>query len=254
MSTSAKQNEANVIQNFSNAFRDAYLSRYTNGMVSSSYVGSHLGKQDVELADYLAAVNSRFALIEFKAFEKNLSTEIKRKPLRRKLSALYQERDDLLDMGKTIHFIGWGEKQEIFIEGEQFPCSPIYCESLRFERYPFFLCKLANPDFSDKHSRRQAGDAFINDFFDSKQVGGDSVRFKRYVAELFELAGKDSEGELKTMQGNVFAYITIVGTSEPQFITVPFTGINQLYALTIGNRFERERQKSRDNDEPEFSR
>ena len=100
--------EADLIPQFTGELQRRFLELYGQGEVSASVVGSALGGQDAELADYLLAANARFSLIEFKANEGCIISE-KDKDLRLKLCQALSIDTAKRARARDIHYVAWGD-------------------------------------------------------------------------------------------------------------------------------------------------
>lgn len=222
--------EQDLIVQFSNDLQRQFLQKSVqNDRVFRTYSGSAIGAQDRELADYLLAVNARFALIEFKADEDNIKSE-KSKLLRVALCTVLASDSAMLARAREMHFVAWGQLEHQNIFGV---CNPQLISEIVMASYADKVCSTIDCAFPVAKINAIASSKFINSFLEFKTKGGPWKRFKRYLEELYLLAKKDTAGALSEFQGSVYVFVPSSAAKPAQVMSVRFSGLQHLFDLTI---------------------
>lgn len=209
--------EQNVIMRFSKK-----LEKLASQRKLSSYAGSALGSQDTVFADYLLATDTRFCLIEFKARRANISSE-NQKSLRIDLFKHLSQDKSTLSRSLVVHYMCWGTIESYNVPGLDELADR---EGEILSQYAPCVAPYMPVKPKLKKPREYLPEEFIGHFFDSRLVGSNLTRFKRYIEELAELAA-DSKEDGSTLQGMVCLFVPDLGV----FDNLRFTGITHLMRL-----------------------
>jgi hypothetical protein len=226
--------EQDVILQFSNELQRHFL--YQQQLLNSahsSYAGSALGGQDRELADYLLSVNARFALIEFKADESSIASEIS-KPLRIGLCSQLASDSAMRARAQEMHFIAWGKLED---DGASEIDEFLKVRKIVLARYAERVCLHCNGTLKVVDSEK-----FITSFLKYKTKGGSGSRFKRYLEDLFALADKGAADSFAEFQGTVYVYMPSSDSRVRKIVTIPFMGLQHLFSLTTDTQIEKSRK------------
>lgn len=221
-----KKNEADVVGQLGRLIDLLFVDAMRSGVSNSHYIASALARQDVELADFLLGANSRFSLIEMKADEDGIVTE-KTKRRRTRLLDFLAADSARMARSRDLHFIGWGKIVPFDL--------PPFTEQrvIEIAQYGGKVAQKLGRSWPAQRIRDWPAREFISKFLYAKTAGGNRTRFKRYLIELFEIAGKNGEGEVDNFQGSV-AIHTLGGKNfADAVITVPFYGFDDLMFKTF---------------------
>lgn len=227
--------EQNVIMRFSKKLEKLALQRKL-----SSYAGSALGSQDTVFADYLLATGTRFCLIEFKARRANISSE-NQKALRIDLFKHLSQDKSTLSRSLAVHYMCWGTMESYNVPGLNELASR---EGEILSQYAPCVAPYMPVKPELKKPRKHLPEEFIGHFFNSRLVGSNLTRFKRYIEELAELAA-DSKEDGSTLQGMVCLFVPDLGIFE----SIRFTGITHLMRI-MNSPQQMQRQEKSNSIEP----
>jgi hypothetical protein len=217
-------------------------------------VGTALGAQDTELADYMFGANGRYSLIEFKAAENRIFTE-KDKKLRIKLFEELRLDSAMLNRAQDVHHVAWGV--DLPIIGDAKMGRPNAQRVIKIAQYASKVSSSIKFPLTTKRSYEWNSPEYIADFMEAKTTGSNVKRFKRYLEELYKIAGQDASGALNELQGTVIIYFDEFEGKSETIRTIPFYGFEDLLMHTInydksyvaGKRqqmIEKERQHQRE--------
>ncbi|WP_146123223.1 hypothetical protein [Burkholderia multivorans] len=231
--------EADVVTRFSTQLDRRFTALHSKQPQSEdALAATALGSQDSVLSDYIVARNGRYCLVEFKANEAALRSEV-RKELRIALCKIISEQKNPLRWARCAHFVGWGTMTARRLPG----LGTIDEESIALASYPGTICPLLRFPVHAPENRVGA-EKFIEMFLESKLVGSSAERFEKYLALLFKLAGSCSTDTLKSIEGSVYVYIPGDDLHAPDLYTVRFCGLEHLFQLTYDRKmFPSHRQK-----------
>ncbi len=214
--------EQNVAQRFSKAFNDRFP-WIVKAADYPGYANTSLGSQDRSFADHLIAAEARFAIIEFKAFFSDISSEAD-KPLRQKLFEALTLRGDMLRRCLDFHYICWGA-----IESSLRSDVPFSIEK-EVELINHYALHVA-PFMKNRPPVRPTDDLSIKNFLDgflgTKLIGGNGFRFETYINELAKLAG-GKDGDASTIEGMVFVYWPEAADGQGVYESIRFKGLEDL--------------------------
>ncbi|MBC3862431.1 hypothetical protein H8K32_10005 [Undibacterium jejuense] len=221
--------EQDIIQIFSGQVQSKFLEINKNGDVLPYVVGTALCGQDQALADYLIAANSRFTLIEFKANENALSSEGEKK-LRVKLLDACETNSALRARSQAMHCAAWGELTEITIPGLVAPQSQV---QITVCRYIPQIAKILNKEIPNIKCKEWQSEDFISTFLESMTNGGGLKRFKRYLQDLYEIAGTSGTEGLENFQGSICVWVPPTNGISSKIQVLKFSSFEHLMKLTI---------------------
>lgn len=235
--------ENGLINEFSKKADRRFRELHGVGKRNPYLIGSALCGQDRDLADYLLGADGRFALIEFKANAERLKTEGK-KPRRLRLLEACLADSARLARSRAIHYTAWAESAQLELPGMR----PQTQLDLVLAPYADKIGTVLGMDVPKRREQRWTDDAFLRSYLENRIAGSNMHRFKRYLTELYELAGTQGGAGLEGFQGLITVYVPL---REPQFQSITFNSFQHLMELTIHftrqrvRDLEQERQQER---------
>lgn len=239
-----RQMEQDVVGRFSREVETRFLKLHAAGTPLHYAIGSALSGQDSDLADYLFAARGRFALIEFKANKNAVLSELE-KNARLRLLQICRDDTGTLARAQAIHHFAWEKlvARELPHLGTQLQAT------IEVARYIPELARAAHMSIPPAHARTWSSGDFISSYLEVESAGTNIYRFKRYLEELYSIAGKNGTVELGKFEGAILIFVP-ESTSKSQFLTLRFTSFNHLMELTIAYGRTLKRQHDRGSDGP----
>lgn len=234
-----RQMENDVVARFTAEVYGRFHALHAQGAPLAYLVGSALSGQDHDLADYLFGARGRFALIEFKADRAAVRTEIDKRA-RRRLLELCLADTGILRRAQRIHHFAWETLRQVDL--------PLVGKSqvatIDLARYIPELAEKAGVALDLAKSRCWTSDEFITSYLETETAGANIRQFRRYLEELYAIAGKAGSTELGHFQGAVFMYFPGMANGA-QIKTIRFTSFEHLMDMTINYERTLTRQHDR---------
>lgn len=219
--------EHDVVARFSAEVERRFYELHTDGATLPYTVGTALSGQDTDLADYLLAARGRFALIEFKADRPSVLTELG-KVARQRLLEKCRDDTGTLRRSQNIHHVAWEKLEErVFPQlGNQLEAT------IEIARYIPEIAAAANLQVPLARARTWSSTDFIASYLQTETAGSNVRRFRRYLSELYEIAGKNGATEFGRFQGAVLVFVPS-SSGESKILSLRFSNFDNLMELTI---------------------
>lgn len=229
-SKSARKRENDLINHFTGQIHREVFERLARGRKIDNVVATALCGQDRVLADYLLQANARFLLIEFKANESCIVSELD-KDLRGRLCTALATDAEMLSRSNDIHQIAWGNFVDHTVKN---PYETGRRQRIKIASYPAKVGPLFQFKLLDSPTAEYDTEDFVIRFLDKKKFGANAERFQQYLSELYALAEADSAGALSGFEGSIYMYISEEGAVLPRLNAIEFRGLADLYRLAFG--------------------